>query len=148
MTDARISIMGVADCACYTANRRISKSRHEPAQHVGTIVSRGIREQQNIASGFLDGSILRGGLSETFLLTMKTYAAWREAPDDLVGTIGRAVGSDKDFEFVFGIVERQCVLKLLGQVAFLVVGGDDDGQRRRKLPAYDRLRADVADEYQ
>src|SRR5215510_141080 len=51
-------------------------------------------------------------------------------PQDLVGGVRRAVGDDDDLEPVTGIVEPAKVVELVGKPNLLIVGRDDERDRR------------------
>src|SRR5215467_11002537 len=52
-------------------------------------------------------------------------------PQDLVGGICRAVGDDDDLQPITGIVELAKVVELVGKPNLLIVGRDDERNRRK-----------------
>ncbi len=87
---------------------------------------------------FVNGRVLGCSLAMSFFLAMQAHSACRKAARDLVGAIGGAVGRYDDLEMRLGIIERERVFKFGGEVALLVVGRDDDCNRRCPVTAADR----------
>src|SRR5687767_2462086 len=103
-----------------------------------------VGEHDDLAPGFGYGSALGGGVAVSLFLAVKSNTAGSKTARDLIGAIGRAVGRYDDLEMRRGVIERECVFKLGGEVAFLVISRDDDGNRRDPMAAFYRFRPDPA----
>lgn len=88
-----------------------------------------VEEGEDFAAGFGDADIESGDLAAVFLANVAD--AWQERADDFRCAVGGTVVDDDNFHLIDGKVLIQNALERLGYEAFMVIGVDEDGDKRR-----------------
>jgi hypothetical protein len=91
----------------------------------------GVRKKNDFRSGFFNRGVLSRGLTETLSLSMKSNATTGVAQRNLVSAIDGTIRRHNYFQFGLGVIEGQSIFDLRSKIAFLVIGRDDNGYRRR-----------------
>ena len=90
-----------------------------------------VREGDHVAGRLADRAVLSGDLPAARAVEQAdARLAGGDGLDELVRPVGRRVGGDDDLQAIRRVVERQQVVEPPLDHGLLVVGGDDDADRR------------------
>ena len=119
----------------------------ECAQGIGPPLAVRVGEREDLARGLADRAMLRSDLPLARALQELDAGILRcDLADERIGEVGRAVRRDDDLELLLRVVERERVLDAPADHRLLVVGRDDERDRRRSVGLADRPGPDARED--
>jgi hypothetical protein len=118
---------------------RVGERRHELAQRIGIPLDVGVAEGHDLARRLAHRPVLGRDLAAPLALD-QPHAPVLEAGDDGMRRVGGRIRGDDDLQLPGRVVEGEDVLELAGDHVLLVVGRDDQADRRQDRGAPRRAR--------